>query len=289
LGRYGLLLGCLLLLASIFGFVQWMKTYEVKVTTAPALMAKQYIPAFTVIKEDMVYIEPIDIRLKNDNAIHDPTLLIGKTTSIPIGTNEQFVKWKVDRRNLFPKPGESYFTFKADAISSVGNMVRRGDTVEIWLEINEATLQQWKDKEPRQQVPAAMHVIEDAVVAYVKDGQGNEVIDQTGSQVEPFFFGKNDIRDQADHEQFRKTASADTVSVTYILTNEQYERIVRAARYGNLKMGLSWSFETETFQGKASSVSAPLEFQFQYWIERIEGSLILQERGEDHETIGSGA
>jgi Flp pilus assembly protein CpaB len=278
MGKYGLLLGCFVLFSSVFGFVHWMKRYEVKVTTEPVLMAKRYIPAHTVITEEMLYMEQIDSRLKNTNAIHDPKFLIGKETSIPIGTNEQLVNWKIDERRLIPNPGESYFTFKTDAISSVSNMVRRGDYVPIWLEVDESTLQSWSAADNQGSVPGALLVIDQAKVAYVKDAQGQEVVDQGSNKVEQFFYGKSDHYDQVDHEQFRAIASADTVSVTYILTDRQYERLVRAQRFGKLKMGLSWQFQTILDQKRhVTAMNERNDYDFEFWVKKAGLSSIKEE------------
>lgn len=175
-----------MLFASVFGFMQWMKGYEAETTTETVILAKKYIPAHTVITSEMFYFQDIDRRLKNPRAIHEPKKLIGMVTSIPIGTNEQFLPWKMDARDLYPNDGESYFTFKTDAITSVGNMIRRGDRVQIWLEANNS-VGLWKEEGLELPTPSAFLVLSDAKVAYVKDADGNEVKDINNERVEQFF------------------------------------------------------------------------------------------------------
>jgi hypothetical protein len=281
MGKYGFILGCILLFSSVFGFVHWMKQYESEVTTTPVLMAKKYIPAHTVITSDMLYVQSIDSRLKNTNAFHDAKLVVGKETAIPIGTNEQFVRWKIDERNLLPNRGESYFTFKSDAISTVANMIRRGDYVQIWLEVDSSVMKSEFSEHNQTQIPGALLVIDQAKVAYVKDAQGQEVTDKEPVRVDPFFYGKKDVHDRKDHDQSRTNATGDIVSITYIFTEQQYERIIRAQRFGKLKMGLSWQFQTELDHATTSAtvLKRDSEYDFEIWMDRLRTRENLDKEG----------
>lgn len=260
MGKYGFIGGCVLLFVSVFGFIQWMSSYETTVSTTPVLMARKYIPAHTKITEEMVVVQSVDARLKNVEAIHDPTKVIGKETLIPMGTNEQFVPWKLEERNLYPNPGQNYFTFKMGVVSSVGNMIRRGDIVRIWLEMEDSVATEWRGLIGEEDLPAAMVVIGNAKVAYVKDAQGNEVVDQGNSFSGPFA-GVQSLSDSTDQESDRMTASADTVLVTYILSDAEYERLVRADRFGELKMSLPWHMITSLDQKNGQKGASVYDFE----------------------------
>lgn len=250
-----------------------------KSITVPVLMAAKYIPAHTTVTMEHIYVAQLDSRLRNEKAIHDPALVIGKETAIPIGQDEQFATWKLDENQLFPNPHESFFTFQADTISTVGNLVRRGDVVQIWLEVDSIALQSETGQTDNMDHPSVLLVIPDAKVAYVKDAQGNEVVDEEEIKVDRLLYQNGTVNDNsANNEKFRKSASAETSFITYILTREQYEQIVLAQRYGRLKMGLQWPFRTqmdpiERLNAAGISAGAGDRYSFSNWFAKKEGGM----------------
>jgi hypothetical protein len=266
MGKYSLLLGCLFLLASVYGYIHWMKTYEEEVTTTAILIAKQYIPAHTKIEGDMIEVVHLDFRLKRDDAWQRLEDVIGKETAIPIGTGEQFIKWKMDILKVAPNPGEQLFTFKTDSIAAVSNMIRRGDEVQIWLELDPNLLRSEWPHVKTSLLPGAMKVLTGVKIAYVRDAQGQEVVNKDRGL--PSIIVSQSPADQIIHEQQRSEATGDIVSVTYVLTEMDYEKLLRAQRYGRLKMGFSYTFKEQIHaQGNETKLTHPLSFD--YWMEFI--------------------
>lgn len=273
MGRWGLLIGIALVLGSAFGFIQWMKGVEVEATTAPVLMAKRYIPAHTIITEEMIEMRIIDENLKNAEALQSVDSVVGKETAVPLGTGEQFIDWKLDTRSLIPNPGENLFTFPTDAIASVDNMVRRGDIVSIWVEVEPSVLDQLqKTAAIGEIVPASMVVLPNARVAYVKNAQGGEVVDQPADiRVKQIITGSPIQRDAQEHDQFRMNPTSTAATVTYILTDAQYQLLVGAQRLGKLKMGLFWPFQTKNDSSLVKSVDDKSNDDYALnWLNRLQ-------------------
>ncbi|XID95914.1 SAF domain-containing protein [Paenibacillaceae bacterium WGS1546] len=63
---------------------------------------------------------------------------VGMETTMPLGSNEPLLRWKVDQYRLLPGPGQSTFQIPREYVKSISNGIRAGDEVLVYLS-DEAT------------------------------------------------------------------------------------------------------------------------------------------------------
>jgi flagella basal body P-ring formation protein FlgA len=85
------ILGALLMLGSIGGYLYFMKSTEVKVTTMHTLKPVRLLNSGEIIDSSMVRSVPISVAAHSSDAIEDTKVLVGKVVSVPISQNEELL------------------------------------------------------------------------------------------------------------------------------------------------------------------------------------------------------
>ncbi|WP_169091037.1 hypothetical protein [Paenibacillus sp. PL91] len=244
--------GLLIVLGATIGFSQYMNGYELDVTMMKTIKPAVMIHAGELITANMLREVTIPTVQHMDNAIIDVTEIIGKRAVVPIGEMEEFLSWKIGPDSLYPKEGETYIGFKVDFVGAVNNMIRRGDKVDVYVEYNtpklldaagqeiDPTMVPDSSSSLLSQVADKIYnekLIPNLTVAYVKDQEGKEIIDNepattlgiplTGSQ-----------RDEVNMERYRQGAAAQPAYITFIISDEQYAKLAEGQKKGVIKLGL---------------------------------------------------
>ncbi|ANE47028.1 hypothetical protein SY83_12965 [Paenibacillus swuensis] len=132
------LIGMFIMAGSVVCFIFYMKAYEQDLTMMVTYKPKSMIYSGELIKEEMIQQVEIPVVQHVDNAITNKSEIVGKLAAIPIGESEEFLSWKLEKDNIFPQEGESYYGFEVTGIQAVNNMLRRGDRIQVWTEIDPA-------------------------------------------------------------------------------------------------------------------------------------------------------
>ncbi|MES7204610.1 RcpC/CpaB family pilus assembly protein, partial [Cutibacterium acnes] len=144
-----------------------------------------------------------------------------------IGPNEQIASWKVAERKLTPREGERYVSFPADDLTNVGNMLRKGDRVDVWVEFDQPKRLggTWK---------GAMKVIEGLEVASVRTAEGAEVMNGGLGAVAV----AGPMAGLQQDGAMRGSASGKPSMNTFIMNERLYEAYALAALTGTVKLAL---------------------------------------------------
>lgn len=242
------------------GFWQYMKSYELDVTMMETIKPVRMIQANELITSNMVKVVSIPRVQHMENAMLNPEDIVGKRAIVPIGEAEEFLSWKIGEDTLYPKNNEEYLGFKAAFIDTVNNMVRRGDKVNVWVEyttpkyidamgqeVDEnqiSLLLATNTEEPIGAIPTGWKkvynklLIENLVVAYVKDQEGKEVTDLDATNAIGIGSFSTADRDEAKMETYRQNASAEPSYITFIMNPEQYALVAEGQKEGMIKLGL---------------------------------------------------
>jgi pilus assembly protein CpaB len=125
--------------AGIYMYLDGMKkTYQVDGDFVKVVMAKQRIPAKTMITAQMIEIKEIPSRFINTNAAVDAKEVVGKTVKSEILPGEQVLRDKIagakgtsEGLSYIIQPGKRAVTIAVNEISGVAGQILPGDRVDI--------------------------------------------------------------------------------------------------------------------------------------------------------------
>ncbi len=125
-------IGIILLILSIISIYIWEGWGRDNFTTTEIVVLKDDIPAHTIISENMLRIQHIDI----DNLIHKPILdknqIIGKMSKSYIAGNSPLSQYYFEQSDLIPKDGEYIFQMPKTWIKSCPSTLRRSDDAYLY-------------------------------------------------------------------------------------------------------------------------------------------------------------
>jgi hypothetical protein len=221
--------GVVLMIGSILGYLYFMQSTEVKVSTMQTIKPTRLLNSGEIIDISMIRRVTSSVSAHSVDAIQDVNLLVGKVIAVPIGKDEEFASWKLSTIRLTPKEGERYFSFKTDNETNVNNMLRRGDRIDVWVEFDQPKIV--TDSTGGTLSIGAVKIIEGLMVSDIKTAEGLSVTDSTG--VETII--------QSDQTQFnnaRNKATGKPELNTYIMNDEVYEAYVLGNIGGHIKLAL---------------------------------------------------
>ncbi|OME78645.1 hypothetical protein BK120_23180 [Paenibacillus sp. FSL A5-0031] len=253
--------GILLIAGAVFGFAKYMKGYELDVTMMKTIKPAGMIQAGELITANMLREVSIPTVQHMDNAIVDVDKIIGKRAVTPIGEMEEFLSWKISEDSLYPAKDETYIGFKVDFVGAVNNMIRRGDKVDVYVEYNTPKLLDSAGNEIDLTIRDAGYISGDTVmpeiakkvyneklilgltVAYVKDQDGKEIIDNTPTTTLGIPLNGSQ-KDEVNMERYRQGALAQPAFITFIISEEDYAKLAEGQKKGLIKLGLPRTAET---------------------------------------------
>ncbi|MBO7745812.1 SAF domain-containing protein [Paenibacillus sp. MWE-103] len=245
-------IGLLIVVGCSIGFWKYMNSIETDVTTMQTWKPVKMIQQGQLITSSMIREVSIPTVQHMDNAIVEQSQIIGKRALIPIGETEEFLSWKIGEDKLYPSGEDEYIGFNIDFVGAVNNMVRRGDKVVAWVEyaqpkvldvsgheISEAQQQAVLSVEPSAVFTKVYtkQLLNDLTVAYVKDTEGNEIIDaDLGGPIS--LPGSAAHRDEASADHYRQTATGVPAYITFIMSPEEYQTFAAGTKEGTIRLGL---------------------------------------------------
>ena len=125
--------------AGIYMYLDGMKkTYQVDGDFVKVVMAKQRIPAKTMITAQMIEVKEIPSKFINTNAAVDAKEVVGKTVKSEILPGEQVLRDKIagakgtsEGLSYIIQPGKRAVTIAVSEISGVAGQILPGDRVDI--------------------------------------------------------------------------------------------------------------------------------------------------------------
>ena len=217
-------LGLLLMAASVFGFNRYAERVERHAATVEAIMPTRLIASGETVDASLLRRVRIPEEALPADALRDEGSIVGRAAVAPIGPNETFASWKLADRQLTPRPGERYVSFPTTDVTNVGNMLRRGDRVDVWVEFEAPVMLGGAAK-------GALKVAEGVRVASVRTPEGAEVADSYGYDA-PFQSAA------AQRERVRASANGKPGMNTFIMTEPIYEAYALASLVGTIKLAL---------------------------------------------------
>lgn len=256
------IIGACIVIGSAIGFSKYMKSYELDVTMMNTIKPVRMIQPNELITREMLRIVPISTVQHMQNAVVDMDKIIGMRAIIPIGETEEILSWKIGEDHLYPDENEQYLGFKASIIDTVINMVRRGDKVDVWVEyaspkiynpagqeVDQSQLSRVLSENPN--ITTSLPVgwtkvynkllVQGLTVAYVKDQEGREVVDNSLTSSLGIESLSALQRDSKNMEFYRQNASAFSAYITFIINPEQYSLVAEGQKEGIIKLGLPGS------------------------------------------------
>ena len=158
------------------------------------------------------------------DALRHSEQIVGRTAIVPIGPNETIAAWKLADRQLTPRQGERYVSFPTNDVINVGNMLRRGDRVDVWVEFDEPVPLNGR-------LRGAVKVAERVLVASVRTQEGAEVTDVRAYDAAFQSAGRQ-------MERVRSGASGKAGINTFIMNEEVYDAFALALLVGKVKLAL---------------------------------------------------
>lgn len=217
-------LGVLLMAASVYGFGRYAEQAERDARTVEAIMPNRLLASGETVDASMLRRVRIAEAALAPDALRDEGEIVGRSVVAPIGPNETIAAWKLADRQLTPAEGERYVSFPTDDVTNVGNMLRRGDKVDVWVEFDApVTL----GGVPR----GALKVIEGLSVASVRSAEGAEVADAAAYDA-PF---QSTARQR---DRVRANANGKPGMNTFIMREAIYEAYALASLVGAIKLAL---------------------------------------------------
>jgi Flp pilus assembly protein CpaB len=218
------IVGLLLMAGSVWGYNAYIGQVKHKVETVQALQPARLIASGETINSSMLRAVTIPKEALQTDAIQEAKRIIGQTTVVPIGPDEQIASWKLADRRMTPRKGERYVSFTTDEVRNVGNMLRKGDRVDVWVEFTNPT-------RLGTQTIGALKVIENLPVASIRTAEGVEIAD--GVAYDAAFLSTSKQR-----EQVRSHANGKPSINTFIMNDALYEAYVFANLNGQIKLSL---------------------------------------------------
>jgi hypothetical protein len=180
----------------------------------------------------------IPITAHDSNAVTDIEMIRGKKLKVPLSTGEEFTPWKLTDAIIAPNPDQRYYSFKTDALQNVSNMIRRGDRVDVWVELD--TPRRLLDEKAGKQWIGSVKLLENLLVADVKSAEGAEIVDAYENGGAFSSLGVGILHNQEpDLNQIRGKPNAKPEVNTYIMNEAEYNVYVMGALSGTIKLALA--------------------------------------------------
>jgi hypothetical protein len=101
--------------------------------TIMVVVPKEFIRANVVIKDSQLAYKPILKGSFHEDMITKTDEIVGKETSVPLGSDEPVLRWKINQFQLLPLKNQYTFQIPKDYILSISNGIRAGDNVRIYV------------------------------------------------------------------------------------------------------------------------------------------------------------
>lgn len=162
-----IVLGILLIVGAMGGLVYWEVDGREAVLMDPVLVAKEQIQQGTIITENLFRVLGVMEENRIEGALEplDLSSIVGKVATQTIMKNSQIVTAYFVEQTFFLDRGESIFVIKPEWIVMRSSSLRRGDIIDIYGADGQSLFGSFR-------------------IAFVKDANELEVVNQEGQQVD---------------------------------------------------------------------------------------------------------
>lgn len=101
--------------------------------TQEVVVSKQFVGTGTKLGPEHLAMRALPRSAVLPEMMTDPSEAIGMETSVPLGSDEPLLRWKVDKYRLLPQEGQSTFQIPREYVKSISNGIRAGDEVAVYL------------------------------------------------------------------------------------------------------------------------------------------------------------
>ncbi|MEX1031238.1 MAG: SAF domain-containing protein [Paenibacillaceae bacterium] len=127
-----LIAACLALLL-VYGLYEMQLKQVEQQQTVQALVPVTFIPAGTIITEEMMKWKTILRGAVMEGMVYRVEDVVGMEALVPLGTNEPLLDWKLDRYHLLPTPEQATFQIPKSYMLSISSGIRAGDIVAVYV------------------------------------------------------------------------------------------------------------------------------------------------------------
>jgi Flp pilus assembly protein CpaB len=218
------LLGIVMMGASIYGYGRYAEMVETKAATVEAIWPSRLIASGEMVEASMLRRVAIPVGAMAADVLREESAIVGRVAVVPIGPNEGFADWKLADVQVTPREGERYVTFPTDDVTNVGNMIRKGDRVDVWVEFDRPVLVGGV-------YAGTVKVIEGLAVANVRTAEGVEVTDVS-------LYDTAFASTARQQQRVRNAAVGKPSMNTYIMNEGLYKAYTLAGLTGRIKLAL---------------------------------------------------
>jgi Flp pilus assembly protein CpaB len=218
------LLGIAFMIASVLGYSWYATQVDTAVEMVQTVQPNRWIASGEVITKSILRNVMIPRQALTSEAIRNMQDIVGQTAMVPIGPEEQIAAWKLTERRRTPLDKERYVSFNTDEVTNVGNMLRKGDLVDVWVEFKTPVRMggEWI---------GAVKVIENLQLASVRTADGLEIHDE--------LFSFTTLLPTAKQQELsRASASGKPAINVFIMSEEVYEAYLYAGTFGPIRLAL---------------------------------------------------
>ncbi|RKP45812.1 flagellar biosynthesis protein FlgA [Cohnella endophytica] len=101
--------------------------------TEEVVVAKQFVETGTKLRPEHLTKLALPRSAISPGMMTELSEAVGMETSVPLGSNEPLLRWKVDKYRLLPHEGQSTFQIPREYVKSISNGIRAGDEVVVYL------------------------------------------------------------------------------------------------------------------------------------------------------------
>ena len=127
-----LIAACLALLLVYGLYVMQLKQVEQQ-QTVQTIVPDVFIPAGTIISEDMLKWKPILKGAVMGGMVFRMEDVVNMEALVPLGTDEPLLDWKLDRYHLLPTIEQATFQIPKEYMLSISSGIRAGDVVSVYI------------------------------------------------------------------------------------------------------------------------------------------------------------
>lgn len=127
------LIAACLALVLVYGLYEMQLKQVEQQQSVQALVPEAFIPAGTIITEEMVKWKPILRGAVMEGMVFRMEDVVDMEALVPLGTNEPLLDWKLDRYHLLPTIEQATFQIPKSYMLSISSGIRAGDVVAIYI------------------------------------------------------------------------------------------------------------------------------------------------------------
>jgi len=199
--------------------------------TVEVVVPKQFIATGTRLEEAHLTTMAMPRSAISPEMITNVSEAVGLETSMPLGSREPVLRWKVDKYRLLPKAGQSTFQIPREYVKSISSGIRAGDEVTVFLSGETA--------ESRKLFPDAISVagVKTAANLEIDNPKNSNLMSMASSDKEGMYASRRDANGTID-------------SINLNMTEAQWLELDAACKGGTSKLVIAFQASSIREEGR---------------------------------------